>query len=276
MNSHQRRKFRRRNNIIRVNFIFISGGNDSVSLMQWAKEHFPNDRNIVIYSNTGWAAEFWKVRMEKVEAFSRKIGFEFAVTKSEGMEKLVKRKKGWPMPASKYQFCTQELKIIPALNWMDKNEPSDLPHFRNRCFTGIRREESKNRENTPEYVGYSEKHGGRKLRCPLVELKVDKRNELINKTGLEILPHQSRECFPCVCSNRSDFRMLAGYPERIEKIARIEKEMGFTSKNKPRVMFRPYRHMGATGIKEVVKWGLSERGKYGKETLPCSSGFCGI
>ena len=73
------------------------------------------------------------------------------------------------------------------------------------------------------------------------------------------------ECFPCVCSNRSDLRALARDKKRINKIAKIEKEMGFTPNNKPRTMFRPYRHMNAIGIKEVVKWAIAERGQYKPE-----------
>ena len=38
--------------------------------------------------------------------------------------------------------------------------------------------------------------------------------------------------------------------------------MGFTSKGKPRTMFRPYRYMGATGIREIVKWAEADRGQY--------------
>ncbi len=277
MNSKQRRTFKRKRGIKQKNYIFSSCGNDSVALMQYCVEHFPNDENVVVYSDTGWAAVFWQARVDKVKAYAEKNNIKFVVTNSEGMEALVRRKKGWPMAASKMQFCTDALKIQPAIKYMNDNDDFGMPHFRTRCLTGIRREESKNRETAPAYIKHSEKHGSRPLTCPLIEFKEEKRNELINKTGIEVLPHSSMECFPCVCANRKDFRMLANYPEKINKIAVIEQEMGFTSKGKPRVMFRPYRHMGATGIRDVVKWGLAERGKYGKEDkLSCNSGFCGF
>ena len=195
------------------------------------------------------------------------------------------------------QFCTEELKVRPAREFMLEIDPE----LEADCYTGIRREESQNRKHAPAFIEQSERHGGRDLYCPLVDYTAEQRNELINQTELEILPHSSMECFPCVCSNRSDFIRLAEYPERIKYISEIEKSMGFTRNNKPRVMFRPYRHMGAIGIEEVVKWGLADKGKYklpeamrkikeakenrdnlqlelwaGGETLPCNSGFCGF
>lgn len=301
MNSRQRRTFARKHSIQRTNFIFSSCGNDSVALMQYVKEWYPNDNNIVVYSDTGWAADFWYGRVRTVRAHAKKIGFKFAVTESEGMEALVRRKKGWPMAASEMQFCTNYLKIQPAIKYMNSVDDFGLPHFRTRCFTGVRREESQNRKNALALLKNSERHGGRNLHSPLVEFGEGERNELINKTGIPVLEHQSMECFPCICSNRSDFRKLSIYPDRIKEVAKIEREMGYTSKGNPRVMFRPYRHMGAIGIEEVVKWGMAERGKYKlpeamrkikeakenkknghidtfieNETLPCNSGFCGF
>lgn len=88
------------------------------------------------------------------------------------------------------------------------------------------------------------------------------RNDLINSSGFQILPHRSMECWPCVNANRTDLRLLACDEKRVSEIEALEKEMGFTSKGNARVMFRKKRHMGATGIREIIKWALCERGKY--------------
>ncbi len=42
-------------------------------------------------------------------------------------------------------------------------------------------------------------------------------------------------------------------------------------------MFRPHRFKGAKGIRQVLKWAWSERGKYEPETEAsgCDSGMCG-
>jgi 3'-phosphoadenosine 5'-phosphosulfate sulfotransferase (PAPS reductase)/FAD synthetase len=261
------------------NIIFCSGGNDSVALIQWVYEKHWIDENFVLYSNTGWAAPFWPERIKKIKKLCWKYGMFFIEIQSEGMEALVKRKSGWPMAASKFQFCSDELKVRPAREWMFKNDP-DMKAI---CWTGIRQEESQNRKDAPGIIRQSEKHAGRDLFCPLVRYTEKMRDVLIKRAGFEVLPHNSKECFPCINSNRSDFRQLASYPEDIEKVDRIEKELGYTRKGKPRVMFRPYRHMGAVGIYNVIEWAKAERGKYKRSGedeqltfMPCQSGFCGF
>lgn len=242
-----------------MNIICCSGGNDSVALIVWAiKKKLKNV--YIIFNDTGWASESWKYRMAEIEFFCMQHDFKYIVTESEGFEAMVRRKKGFPMPASKMQFCSSILKTQPTLKWLQENDHKK----RAVIYIGVRREESQNRANHPyEIIGH-EKYEGRLQKFPLVEYTEKDRDFLIDETDIDILMHGSMECFPCINSNRSDLRLLAKDKKRVDMIAELEKDMGYTSKNKPRVMFRPYRHMGATGVKEVVKWALCDRGKYNK------------
>lgn len=255
-----------------MHVIFCSGGNDSVALIQYAKDNNLEDV-IVAYTNTGWAIDFWDSRIKTVKNLCKKYGFKFVEIQTEGLLNLVKRMKCWPRQGM--QFCTSELKIKPALEWLNIIDPD----CEATCLVGVRREESANRASFPEWVEESDRHGGRSLWAPLVRFKEQQRNELILKAGFKVLPHRSMECFPCVNSNRNDLRMLSEYPDRISLIETTEESMGFTNKGKRRTMFRPYRHMGAIGIREVVNWAQSERGKFTKsddEQLNfCDSGMCG-
>ena len=68
--------------------------------------------------------------------------------------------------------------------------------------------------------------------------------------------------------------------ERVAYIEALEMSMGMTSKGKPRTLFRPYRHGGAVGIREVWRWAKSPRGKYIPDDdqlplMPCDSRWCG-
>jgi len=111
------------------------------------------------------------------------------------------------------------------------------------------------------------------------------RDQLIRRAGWEPLPHRSMECFPCINSNRRDLRELALDAARIEHIAGIEQDMGINSKGNPRTMFRPYRYMGATGIKDIVRWAIAEPGKFDPSQpelelddgggAGCEAGWCG-
>lgn len=250
---------------------FASYGNDSVALVQWLHEAcLPNV--VVLYSDTGWSKGDWAERVLRMEDWVRGLGFRAERTASVGLEQLVRDRKGWPRQGM--QFCTIELKMEPAMRWLDANDPQRHA----ACCVGVRREESNNRRHFPEVLDVSPNHGGRTCWAPLVDFTTAERDALIRRAGVEPLPHRSMECFPCVNSNRADLRMLANDPARIDEIERIEDSLGFTSKGKPRTMFRPYRHMGASGIREVVRWAIGEPGAYQPEEKidDCETGFCGL
>lgn len=248
--------------------IFASYGNDSVALIQWA--HEKGLKGVaVLYSDTGWAADWWEGRVEEGEALANSYGFGTFRTECEGMESLVRRKKGWPQGGAA-AFCTKELKVLPALNWLEENDKEKEA----TCVIGVRREESANRRQFPEYTEESEKHGGRELWAPLVRYSEEDRNGLLNRAGFESLPHRSKECFPCVHANIRDLRMLD--EGRIIHIEKIEQEMGFTRNDKPRVMFRPKRHQGAIGIRDVHAWAMKPRSFDKIKEEDCDSGYCGI
>lgn len=230
-----------------------SYGNDSVALIQWAHEQ-KLEGVTVLYNDTGWARRWWKTeRVPELERWVRSLGFNTASTVSIGMEALVHQKKSWPMRLA--QFCTLELKITPTLAWLAENDPD----CRAIILTGIRREESENRKDAPHYRLCSANDGGRTVIAPLVEMKEADRDALLTRAGVAPLAHRSDEC-RCINSGKQDIRRWD--EEDIREIERIESEMGYTSKNKPRVMFRPKKFMGATGIRQVVDWAHSARGAY--------------
>lgn len=248
-----------------LHLVFVSWGNDSIALVQWLYERSVNGC-VCIFSDTGWGAPWWHDRVAKGEQLARSYGFESVRLQSIGMERLVQIRNGWP--SNQYQFCTKELKIKPALEWMQHRDPEAEAV----CVIGVRREESKRRASFPEHTIASEGHGGRDLWAPLVRVRTDERDSLVARAGFDVLPHRSMECYPCVNANRADLRMLD--EDRIAQIEALESKMGHTANGKPRTMFRPHRFRGAVGIREVKRWADSERGEY--EPPPaCDSGWCG-
>ena len=247
----------------------LSYGNDSIALMQWLHENKALSRLgrvLCAYSDTGWAAKEWPARVERGEAVAKSYGFEPHRSESTGFGPLARLKKGFPRNGM--QFCTTELKIKPVTAFLEVVDPSKEATI----AIGIRREESEARSQWPEHIEDSEKHGGRDAWFPMVRVLKAERDALIGRAGFEVLPHRSKECFPCVNSNRADLRLLTD--ERVNELEALETSMGFTGKGKPRTLFRPYRHGGAVGIREVVRWANSERGGY-VPSNECDSGFCG-
>jgi 3'-phosphoadenosine 5'-phosphosulfate sulfotransferase (PAPS reductase)/FAD synthetase len=239
-----RQQFMLRNTPIRF-VIFVSYGNDSVALIQWAHEH-DLAGVAVVFTDTGWAAEGWMERVECCENWVRSLGFAPYRTSSIGFRQLARDKKGFP--TQRYQWCSYVLKIEPGQRWLNSHDPD----ARAVCLIGVRREESQERSDFPEWLVRSPNHGGRVVIAPFATWTIEQRNELIQRAGFEVLPHRSREC-KCINSTRADMRRYTDADWN--DIASAEAEIG-----KP--MFRPHRHMGARGAAEVRKWANSERGKY--------------
>ena len=140
-----------------------SGGNDSIALMQLAFEKKLNFA--CVYNNTGWARGDWEARIKKVSQWCFDRGVTFYQTEparfenrhaktmdvKQGFEELVSYKGGFPMPASKMQWCTMHLKEEPTLLLMEKIDP-DLELT---IVTGRRREESQNRS---DYLSIKKSH----------------------------------------------------------------------------------------------------------------------
>lgn len=256
-----------------------SYGNDSIALVQWLVDNGFQDVTC-LYSDTGWAwpahgnQEAWSDRVERMESWVRSLGFRTARTASIGMEALVHERGGWPRQGM--QFCTEVLKIGPALDWLAREDPAGVA----LCMNGKRRAESIVRAETPEWIECSIPHGGRRLRQPLFAHGDAARDALILRAGHEVLPHKSREC-KCVNANAEDLEL---WPEVVvADVERIEADLGVSSTGKPRTMFRPARKMGATGIREVIRWAKAPHGKYrplddgtgpdGTQT-GCDGGYC--
>lgn len=251
-----------------INYVIRSSyGNDSVALIQWAREQ--QLTNVcVLYNDTGWAHRDWHKRVALLEVWVSGLGFQPVRTRAEGFDNLVRRKSGFPRQG--IQFCTQELKIAPTIEWWDEYDP----HKTAVSLIGVRREESNNRKNYPEFSISPE---GISTWAPLVAYTEYQRDTLLRRARVKPLPHRSAECFPCINSNRKDILLLD--ETTIAKVETLENSMGYTSKGKPRTFFRPYRYMGATGIREIVRWAKAGHGKFelddGNGSPGCEAGWCG-
>ena len=90
---------------------------------------------------------------------------------------------------------------------------------------------------------------------------------MLSDFGWDVLPHQSMECYPCVCANKTDLAAIPKDHPVINRIEAIEIDMGHTRNEKPRTMFRPYRVGGGVGIRQAIDWGHGERG-FKSEFIP--------
>lgn len=245
--------------------ISASYGNDSMAMIEWA--HESGLQNVVVaYCDTGWASPWWKNRVSEGEALAQRLGYKTVQLQSMGMEALVRMKKGFP--GNGQQFCTAWLKGLPFLQWIDEADPE----CKAVVMVGKRRDESEDRKDTPEWLDDSEYHGGRRLWHPLYLHSEAQRDALLNRAGVEVLPHRSDECSPCVNANRDDLRRLSQHQKF--RLMALENEV-------QQPMFRAAKHAGAHGIEQVIQWAKYSPGQFklGQDDLfitGCGSPFgCG-
>lgn len=237
--------------------IFSSYGNDSVALIQWAHDQGLRDV-VVVFSDTGWAAKMWADRVAALEFWVHSLGFYTDRTKGLTFRELAIEKKGFP--TQQYQWCSYILKIKPGEDWLAANDPE----CRAVCLVGVRRAEGPDRAEFPAFLAASKSHGGRVMIAPMADWTEEVRDSFLARAGQKPLPHRSMECSPCVNSNKRDLQALT--EDDVVKAEEVEREVqdrfGPTPKGKLRTIFRPHRHMGATGVREVIRWANSARGKY--------------
>jgi len=248
-----------------VNVISASYGNDSVAMIQLARELGLQDVHVV-FVDTHWSAPGWLDRVAELEGWVRSLGFSVGHIKSPmTFEELMVMKKGFPYNGK--QWCSGILKGIPFLDWIEQADPE----CKALVLIGKRREESVKRQDTPEFIEASEYHGGRRVWHPLFEHTNAQRDEILRRAGIKPLPHRSKECNPCINANKDDLRELTEW--EIVRLEGLESRTGQT-------MFRPKKHGNAIGIRQVVDWANSRRGKYNpkQESMfnECSSGYCGF
>lgn len=228
-------------------------------MLQLFREHGLKDV-AVVYSDTGWATPEWEARVDAGETWVRELGWEPVRLSSLGFEQsVIGHTEAGMFPTRMAKFCTQELKIRPFLKWVSAADPEK----RAIVCVGVRRAESPGRSRAAAFM--PQQDNGRHVWHPLVEYSDADRDAMIARTPFEVLPHRSDECAICINGNRADLRRAS--EEHIARVETLEARVG-------RPMFSPRNYMGATGIREVVRWAQSERGKYRASGTPADLLSC--
>lgn len=167
-------------------------------------------------------------------------------------------------PSRKAQFCTEILKLRPQKRWVRENITDDYERY-----TGVRRDESEARKNTPlrqwdEYFDCYVNH-------ILAEVPKQECFDNVLAAGEPINPLYALGfgrvgCAPCINSGKDDVKNWSDrFPEMIDKIRGWEKRTGFTFFAPCVPCIRP--RIDARGklsihnyVDEVVEWARTDRG----------------
>lgn len=242
----------------------FSGGKDSTATLLWLikEKKIPKEKLHVVFCDTG---------NEKVETY-KQIKYLQRLIKSWGYWKrndvgikvisgqetflsLANRRSRFPSMG--VRFCTEQLKIIPQINWIQNT----FPNYQNDVIsiTGIRWEESLKRAERKEWE-FDSKCKGLVMWNPIISWTAKQVFNIHHKYG--VIPHPAYRigfsrvgCFPCINSSKGEIKLInKHYPWRIAEIDHWEKITGST-------YFAPIKEGKINKIHDVVKWAQKGQGE---------------
>lgn len=205
----------------------FSGGKDSTATLIYLIKEL-GIVPIVTFQDTGNESKDTYEYIQHVSNLLKEwTGTEIITLKGEyDFFALAEKKKR--APSMKARFCTEWLKIVPFLRWIEEQP------FADNCtiITGIRAEESKARSKRKEHE--PESTYGRPLWNPLIKWTVKEVFEIHKKYNVDVNPLYKKGlkrvgCFPCVNAGRIELIAIERhYPERIKEIREWEKKTGLS------------------------------------------------
>lgn len=244
----------------------FSGGIDSQACARWVLNRFPKDDVVLLNSDAGgnehpmttqFIADYSKnihpvtmVHATVADLGGRAVGKREALGLKDDdiltFDLLAKLKGRFPSRMA--QFCTEHLKTAPQRRWMHATFP-DGDFIR---YSGVRRDESENRKDTPAECNddYFDCH-----RCnPVFDWTKQMCFDYVKAHGEAINPlyqlgFNRVGCAPCINSGKEDIlNWSKRSPDMIDKIRRWEKDVG-------RTFFKPVvPGMAINWIDDVVVW----------------------
>lgn len=205
----------------KIYHIGVSGGKDSTALLLWMvyESGIPRDHLIASFCDTQNEA---RETYDHIAMLSTSV-FPVLRIETEGFVQLALRKKRFP--STKRRFCTQELKLLPTMRFLD-----DLAERYDEVVpvSGVRRDESDDRAKLEEWGDPLESYFNLREWRPLIHWKIEDVLTIHAKYKIPLNPLYLKGatrvgCFPCINSNKAEIRaMIQHYPERIDQIREWE------------------------------------------------------
>lgn len=256
----------------------FSGGIDSQACAGWVLDRFPKEDVILLNSDAGGNEH--PLTTEHIRWYSANVHPVIevhAIVSDLGVgregSKRTELRKDYPdetvmtfdlmaklngrFPSRRAQFCTEYLKMSPLRRWMRENiydHGNDVIRY-----AGVRREESKSRESTPDSKW--DKYNDCEVHFPIASWTKQQCFEFVKQRGeifnpLYTFGFSRVGCSPCVNSGKEDVNQWATrFPEMIEKIREWEAFVG-KSFFPPNIV--PGKNIA--WVDEVVAWSKTTRG----------------
>ncbi len=243
------------------NIAMFSGGKDSTALLIYLKNK--GVKFEAVFCNTGWELPETLEYIKYIKADL--LGGELTELKSKkynGMRDLISKKNY--IPTVHQRFCTDELKIKPAFDYIKQFGEGVT------MFNGVRRSESLKR-SALEMTVWDDSAGCWLWRTLLYWTAKEVMN-YISANGFKINPLYKKGmkrvgCGPCIMISLKELVVLIKtHPERIDEIREIERATGQTYFLSKMIPERFRTHVSSKGnlrasIDDIIKY-LDSKPKY--------------
>lgn len=229
--------------------IFYSGGKDSQASLIWAVKKYGVENCEAVFCDTGWENP---VTYQHIEETTRALGVKLVTIKSkkyDGFVDLAVKKKRFP--STKARFCTEELKSIPAIDYVlslnesiiviegiRKNESNSRSKMTQECmyFLGYFQPNAKGKVHSyhkKEVFEWCKKYDASKFR-PVFDWTAEQVIKYITDNGqrpnwLYYQGFRRVGCYPCIMSRHGELKLIMDNdPKRWEELKRIESSTNST------------------------------------------------
>lgn len=227
--------------------IFYSGGKDSQACLIWAVKQYGVQNCEAVFCDTGWENP---VTYEHIKTTTEQLSVRLVTVKSkkyDGMVDMAVKRKMFPM--TRARFCTEELKSIPAIDYV-------LSHTEHLIvIEGIRAQESFSRSKMEaqctyfkyyfqaglngkthtyrkkDVIEWCKTYNADKVR-PIFTWSSQQTIDYIIENGQtpNSLYYQGFTrvgCFPCIMSRQSEVKLIIdNHPEQWQAVKDVEKKVG--------------------------------------------------
>lgn len=264
----------------------VSGGKDSAAASMFLTKNGIVHRRI--FADTVWEnAALYRYLREQLEPVIGPIE-TVKTDKYEGFIDLVMRK--GLFPSRVMRFCTEELKVLPILKFINKLAETETREIIN--VVGIRKHESKTRSTMKEWEFQKD------FDCwtwrPIIDWHKADVMAIHDEHGLDINPtyHLGASrvgCWPCIHARKAELALVARVdPGRIDEIEDMERRLNEEGARRDREMGREvvirsmFSYHGGDSkhyplpIRDAVAWANSNRGEWQPEGDDACArfGFC--
>lgn len=250
----------------KIYLVSLSGGKDSQASLLYILNHYPKKLIRAHFCDTGWEHPS---TYEHIEYLKKRLDIHVDILKSDKYKdfKDLCMQKGI-FPTRRKRYCTMELKIYPALKyikkWLDDG-------YRVINVVGVRRAESKKRENAPkwctEFCGEIPKSKKRAKEYykqsnsfitfqPIVDWSVEQVYDYNTKNGTKNNPLYRQGfdrvgCFPCINARQQEIALLPTWARK--RVAKLEQDVRNSPKCKKKTACFFYRDKAPTPIEKIYK-----------------------